>query len=85
MKNRFCVENRRGFALIEVLVAIGIFLVFAIGIYSGIQFVFKVVYFSRLKILENAILGEQIEMVRNMPFESVGIVGGVPSGVLART
>jgi len=78
------VSNNKGFSLIEILVSIGIFLIFAVGIYSGIQFIFKVVYQSRLRIIETSILNEQIEIMRNVPYEDVGIVGGSPSGVLER-
>ena len=81
----FCKNNKRGFTLVEVIVGMAIFVLFAIGIYGGIQFVFKVVYQSRLRILETAILNEQIEIVRNMSFFDVGIVEGSPAGVLERT
>lgn len=69
----------------EIIVALAVFVLFMSGIYSGIQFVFKSVYYSRMKILETAILNEQLEIVRNLPFEDVGIVNGSPSGVLERT
>jgi len=77
-------KNNKGITLIEVLVATAIFLMFALGIYGGINLVFKIVYSSRLQILENAILSEKLETVRNLPFADVGIVSGVPSGVLVR-
>lgn len=77
--------NNRGFTLIEILVGVAIFVLFAVGIYSGIQFVFKVVYNSRLQIIETGILNEQVEMVRNLSFYDVGIVNGSPSGILDRT
>ncbi|MFH0857708.1 MAG: carboxypeptidase regulatory-like domain-containing protein [Candidatus Magasanikbacteria bacterium] len=79
------VSDNKGFSLIEILVSIGIFLIFAVGIYSGIQFIFKVVYQSRLRIIETSILNEQIEIMRNIPYADVGIIGGSPSGVLERT
>jgi len=72
----------KGFSLLEVMVAIGISLLFIVGVYGGIQLVFKIVYNSRLKILETAILSEKIETIRNLPFENVGILSGVPAGVL---
>lgn len=72
-----------GFSLIEVMIAVAVFSLFAIGIYSGTQLIFKIVYNSRLQILETNILNEQIEIIRNMPFENVGIVNGSPAGVLA--
>ncbi len=79
------VNKQRGFTLIEVIVAIGIFALFALGIYSAIVFVSKIVYQSRVTILETAVLSEELEVVRNLPYQSIGISGGVPSGVLARS
>ncbi|MBP9761161.1 MAG: prepilin-type N-terminal cleavage/methylation domain-containing protein [Candidatus Magasanikbacteria bacterium] len=77
-------NTRRGFGLLEIIVSIAIFTMFAIGVYSGIQFVFRLVYQSRLRILETAILNEHVEIIRNMPFEDIGIVNGSPAGVLER-
>lgn len=76
--------NKRGFGLLEVMIAVAIFVVFAVGIYSSIQYVFKVVYQSRLRILESSILNEQVEIIRNLSFYDVGIINGSPSGVLTR-
>lgn len=74
--------NRKGFSLLEILIASAIFLLFALGIYSGINLVFKVVYQSRMTILQTALLAEQLEIVRNLAFNDVGIINGVPNGVL---
>lgn len=74
--------NRKGFSLLEVLMASAIFLLFALGIYSGVSLVFKIVLQSRMRILETAILAERLEVARNLPYESVGIINGVPSGLL---
>lgn len=77
--------NYRGIALVEVLVATAVFLLFSLGVYGSINLVFKIVYSSRLRILETAILSEKLEIARNLPFEDVGIVNGIPSGVLPYT
>ena len=74
-----------GFSLIEVMVGVAIFVIFSVGIYSGIQFVFKVVYQSRLRIVETAVLNEQVEIIRNMSFYDVGIINGSPAGILDHT
>lgn len=74
-----------GFTLVEVVVATAVFLLFALGIYGTITTAFKIVYRSRLTILENAIASEELEVARNVPYNDVGIVGGVPAGVLPRT
>ncbi|PIR76524.1 MAG: hypothetical protein COU32_01520 [Candidatus Magasanikbacteria bacterium CG10_big_fil_rev_8_21_14_0_10_42_10] len=81
-KHRFSQSDKRGFTLLEIVVAIGIFAIFAVGIYSGIQFVFRLVYNSRLRIIETSLLNEQIEGIRNMSFYDIGIVNGSPSGLL---
>ena len=83
MKNKKI--NNFGFTLVEVLVATAIFLLFAVGIYSSLNLVFKIVYQSRVQILETAFLSEELEAVRNLPYSSVGIVNGVPAGVLSYT
>lgn len=74
--------NQKGFSLLEIVLATAIFLLFALGIYSGISLIFKVVYQSRMRILETALLAERLEVVRNLPYNDVGIINGVPSGVL---
>ena len=63
----------RGFTLVEVLMATAIFLLFALGIYGGLQLVFKIVYQSRLRILETAVLSAELETVHNIPFDQIGI------------
>ncbi|MDO8509762.1 MAG: prepilin-type N-terminal cleavage/methylation domain-containing protein [bacterium] len=78
-------SNKKGFTLIEVMVASAVFLLFALGVYGGISLVFKIVYQSRLRILETALLSEELEVVRNLPYDSIGIVNGNPVGVLPHT
>lgn len=78
-------HHRTGFSLIEAIVAVAIFLLFAVGTYSALTYVFKVVYQARLETIETALIDEQLELVRNLPYDSVGIVAGIPSGVLPHT
>lgn len=74
------IHQQRGFTLIELTVTIAVFILIAVGIYSGIQFIFKVVFQSRVIILETAIANEQIEQVRSLPYGDVGVVGSIPNG-----
>src|SRR3989338_7949799 len=78
-------QHKPGFSLLEIVVAIGIFTLFVIGIYGGIQMIYKVVYQSRLHVVESGILNEQVEVIRNLSYFDVGILSGSPVGVLART
>ncbi|MBT3948486.1 hypothetical protein HOF40_00170 [Candidatus Parcubacteria bacterium] len=78
------IKNKKAFSLLEAVISIAIFLLFALGIYGGTQLVFKIVYSSRIRILETGILNEQVELVRNLSFYDVGVINGSPSGVLDR-
>lgn len=82
MKSR---SIHRGFTLIESVVALGIFALFIVGIYGSIQLSFSLVYHSRVRILATAVLNEQMEIMHNAPFDSVGIINGSPSGVFEYT
>jgi len=78
--------NKRGFTVVELIVAISILAIFAVGIYSSLQLIYKVVYLAKIKVLETSILSEELEIARNLPFSDVGIAGAfdVP-GVLLPT
>lgn len=74
-----------GFTLVEAIVGVVVFVTFAIGIYGAINTAIKAAYQSRLNILETSILREQLETIRNLPYDQVGEMSGVPNGVLPHT
>lgn len=73
-------RNKKGFTLIEILVSVAILATVLAGVYAVIIYVFKLSYISRVRILETQIANEYIEIIRNLAYENVGTVGGVPSG-----
>ncbi len=70
------------FTLIEVLVGTFLILIVFLGIFAAYQLGLKVVGQSKNKITAAAIANGEIEKVRNLPYESIGIVGGFPEGDL---
>jgi len=66
----------------EVLVGIVIFAVIAIAIYSAFLQLFKISLNSRMRAQATAISSEYLEIARNLPYDQVGIQGGLPVGVL---
>src|SRR3989344_4675523 len=78
-------QNKKAFTLLEAIISIAIFAIFAVAIYTSIQYVYKVVYSSRIQIIETAILNEEIEIIRNMDFLEVGIPSSSVEGILTRT
>ena len=83
--SRFTIHDRKGFTLIDVLISMGILVVLFGGIY--------LIYFSVLDVISNlelraaatSVLNKEVEVMRNMRYEDVGTLGGVPSGLIPQT
>ena len=74
--------SRRGASFIDLIVALGI-----IGfLFGGIY----LTYFSILDATNNvefrtdavSVINREVEVIRNLPFDQVGTVGGVPAGII---
>ena len=77
--------KRKSFTLVEVIVGVGVFLIVGISAWEGFGYITKLVNASRIKISAVALANEQLELVRNLPYTDVGIIGYVPSGKLIRS
>lgn len=73
---------KRGFTIIEMVVSVGVFLLFAVGIYSALTLSFRAMYQSRARTLGTAVLIQEIEAARSLPYGEVGTPGGVPAGTM---
>jgi prepilin-type N-terminal cleavage/methylation domain-containing protein len=71
-----------GFTFVETLVAVSVSAVILLGTYGALQSLFQIVSASRAKIDAVDLANEQIEIIRNMPYSQVGIVQGIPNGLL---
>lgn len=84
-KNFQYFQSRKAFTLIDVLVSVGILVVLFGGIY--------LIYFSILDVINNlelrtaatSILNQEVEIIRNLAYEDVGTLGGVPTGAIPQT
>jgi hypothetical protein len=74
-----------GFTILEAIIGVVVFAIFAFGVYEGVRFVYKVVYISRLRIVETSILSARLELARNMEYADIGIVNGIPLGKIPHT
>lgn len=75
----------KGFGILEVLIATFVIGVVAVGVFSLITLTMKASHDGQLRIIATALGNEKMEMIRNLPYASVGTVGGVPSGPIAQT
>ena len=76
------IVSRKGFTLIEVLVGTFLVLIIFLGIFLAYQLGLKVISQSKNRITAAAIVNGELEKVRNLAYESVGVAGGFPDGVL---
>lgn len=67
---------KKGFTLIDVLVGSFLTLLVFLGIFGVYQLGLKVIGQSQRKIAATAVASGQIEKIRNLPYQSVGIIDG---------
>ncbi|MEI6304992.1 MAG: prepilin-type N-terminal cleavage/methylation domain-containing protein [Candidatus Taylorbacteria bacterium] len=78
-------KEKNGFSLIEVLIGTAIFLVVATAAYSLFTSLLKLAAASQANIMAVQLADEQFEIIRNMPYTSVGLTNGIPLGTLPQT
>lgn len=75
---------QKGFSLIEVLVGTSIFLIVAVAVYSSIVSITHLAQGNQARNLAVELAAEQLEIVRNLPYSSIGLTNGIPVGVLTQ-
>lgn len=76
--------HQRGFTLIETLVGSLVFAIVAVSAYQVFSTLMTAVLSARAKIAAAALVNEQIEIIRNLPYEDVGLTTGLPAGKIQR-
>jgi hypothetical protein len=74
--------RRKGFSLIDVIVGVSLLLIVFIGIFAAYQLGFQVVGQSKNRIIATAIANAEVEKIRNLPYQSIGVQGSFPDGIL---
>ena len=77
--------HKKGFTLIETLVAATILALVGGAVYGVFAKITRYSSDLRARSLATTMANEQFEVIRNLPYSQVGIVGGVPSGLVAHT
>ncbi|GEM_PF-164616 len=83
MKPRYRVFGIRGVSLVETLVGLAVFFIIATSVYQAYSVVLRIFATARVKFDASLIANEQLEIIRNLPYSKVGLVGGLPAGVIA--
>jgi adhesin HecA-like repeat protein len=82
---KFFIRQKSGLTLIEVVVGTGLMLTVFLGIFGLIQLSFKVVAQSKARITATALANQKIELTRNLTYNDVGTIGGIPAGSIPET
>jgi len=72
----------KSFTLVEVLVGVFLILIVFLGIFAAYELGLKVIGLSKNKITATAIANGQLEQIRNLSYDLIGIKGSFPDGNL---
>jgi hypothetical protein len=84
-KTFFKKDPQKGLGFIDVLVGVSLVLIVFLGIFGAYQLGLKVIGYSQNKIVATSLANQELEMIRNMPYQDIGIIDGVlpvPEGTL---
>lgn len=76
---------KQGFTIIEVVIAVFVLGVVVVGVFGLITLTLKSSHDGQRRIVATGLANEKMEMIRNLPYDSVGTVGGIPSGPIAQS
>ncbi len=74
--------SQKGETIISLLVALAVFSILIQTLFTLVSTSYKVLSFNKARIAARHIAQEEIETVRNMPYDDVGTSGGIPDGSL---
>jgi type II secretory pathway pseudopilin PulG len=77
--------NNRGLSLVEALIGIAVFSLVSVGIYQTYYRIFDLIKLAQAKLTAVSLVNEQFEIVRNLAYSDVGILGGLPVGKIPHT
>ncbi len=71
--------------LLETLIAVAIIALVAFSIYRGYVVLLDVFLNMRLTVTATDLVSKHLEFIRNIPFSEIGLVEGIPPGIIAST
>lgn len=77
-------KREQGLSLTETILGVAILLLLAVSIFQAYVNLVDLMANARTKIAATTLANELFEVVRNLPYEDVGIEGAIPDGILLR-
>ncbi len=80
INNRIWQRNKKGTSLIEALVLIFVFSVAVLSFYSVFSLSVRYITQSKDRTVAISLANERMELLRNLSYDDVAIIGGIPNG-----
>ena len=74
-----CTKSGAGFTLVELLVAVALTAIVFIGIFTAFQGGMRILVENKARSTAISLANERIEFIRNLSYEKIGTIGGIPS------
>jgi hypothetical protein len=74
----------RGMTFIDVVVGTGIMLTVFLSIFGAYRIAIDLVYNTKARVGGISLVAEKLEYLRALPYDSLGTVGGIPSGTIVQ-
>lgn len=78
-------SKRQGVTLIETIIGIAIIAIVAFSVYRGYIVLLDAYALAEARIAASTIANQEFEIVRNLQYQDIGTIGGIPPGVLPAT
>ncbi len=75
----------KGESLIGVLISLAIFIILSHALLTLVTTIYSLNTYNRSRITARHLAQEKMEIIRNMPYEDIGTIGGIPPGNLPQT
>ncbi len=75
----------RAMSLVDVVVGVGVMLIIFLAIFGAYRLSIDLVLNTKARIGGMSLASQQLEYVRGLPYDSIGTVGGIPSGAIAQS
>ena len=74
-----------GQTLIEILISLALFSILSHALFTLVTSSYSISTYNRARTVAKHLAQEKMEEIRNMPYDSIGTVGGIPSGTILQT
>ena len=78
-------SKQNGVTLIETIIGVAVFAIISFAIYQSLSALLEAYSVAKVRLAASHLFVQEMELVRNLRFEDVGTVGGVPPGILLAT